>query len=62
MSSGEGRESSLQEDSKSASIIIPEDFESQKEMVRVIPPNVLFLKQFGPSKIRFMLHQYQSLI
>lgn len=53
MSSGEGRESSLQEDFKSASIIIPEDFESQKEIVRMIPPNVLFLKPIGPSKIRW---------
>lgn len=41
ISSGDGRESSPQESSKSSSIVIPEDFESQKEMVRLFLPNVL---------------------
>ncbi|CAF99168.1 unnamed protein product, partial [Tetraodon nigroviridis] len=37
----DGGESSPQESSKSSSIIIPEDFESQKEMVRLLFLNVL---------------------
>lgn len=40
-SSADGGESSPQESSKSSSIIIPEDFESQKEMVRLLFLNVL---------------------
>lgn len=66
MSSGDGMESPMQESSKSASIIIPEDFESQKEMVRTIPPNVLletvWSVQDDYSTFIPVLHQCKSFI